>query len=82
MVVQSGRRARGEALPENWRYEPGLHPVDPDDTKAPLIAAASTATLRAFAEELTAEAHEKDDPGEERLADGWHFGAVVKRFIE
>jgi len=74
--------SRGERLPENWKYEPGLHPVDPDDTYAPLIAAASTATLRAFAEELTAEAHEKDDPGAERLADGWHFGAAVNRFIE
>jgi hypothetical protein len=24
----------------------------------------------------------KGDPGEERLADGWHSSAVVKRFIE
>jgi hypothetical protein len=73
---------RGEALPDERKYEPRLQPVDPDDTNAPLIATASTATLRAFAEELTAEALEKDDPGEERLADGWHFGAVVERFIE
>jgi hypothetical protein len=74
--------ARGEPLPDEWKYEPGLHPVDPDDIHAPLIAAASTATLRAFAEELIAEVGNKNEPGEEPLADGWHSGAVVKRFIE
>jgi hypothetical protein len=47
--------ARGEALPAEWEYAPGLHPVGPDDIHAPLIAAASTATLRAFGEELHAE---------------------------
>ena len=73
---------RGETLPDEWKYEPGLHPVHPDDIHAPLIAGASTATLRAFGEERAAEAQKKDDPGEERLADGWHSGAVIKRFIE
>jgi hypothetical protein len=74
--------SRGEPLPHEWKYEPGLHPVDPDDIHAPLIAAAATATLRAFAEELIAEVADKNEPGEEPPADGWHSGAVVKRFIE
>jgi hypothetical protein len=47
--------ARGETLPVEWKYQPGLHPVDPDDTNAPLIAGASTETLRAFARQLTDE---------------------------
>jgi hypothetical protein len=74
--------SRGEPLPREWKYEPGLHPVDPGDIHAPLIAAPSTATLRAFAEELIAEIADKNEPGEEPLADGWHSRAVLKRFIE
>jgi hypothetical protein len=47
--------ARGERLPDDWEYRPGLHAVDPDDHQAPLIAGATSATLRTFADELTAE---------------------------
>jgi len=47
---------RGEALPEEWKYRPGIHPVDPDDQNAPLIAAASTAVLCEFIKTIEADA--------------------------
>jgi hypothetical protein len=47
---------RGETLPEEWKYKPGIHPVDPDDHKAPLIAAATTPTLLGFVEVIEADA--------------------------
>ena len=50
---------RGEALPDEWKYRPGLHPVDPDDIHAPFVASAGTETLRAFADELVAELRER-----------------------
>lgn len=72
----------GEPHPGEWKYSPGLHPVDPDDIHAPLVAAASIATLRAFAEELGAEVGDKNEPGEEPQAGGWYSGAVAKRFVK
>ena len=47
---------RNETLPAEWKYEPGLRPVDPDDHKAPLIAGATTATLLGFMEVIQADA--------------------------
>ena len=43
---------RGELLPEEWRYKPGIHPVDPDDRNAVIIAAASTEVLMRFVEDI------------------------------
>jgi hypothetical protein len=39
---------RNETLPAEWKYEPGIRPVDPDDHKAPLVAGAPTAILFEF----------------------------------
>jgi hypothetical protein len=36
---------RGDPIPAEWKYRPGLYPVDPDDRKAPLVASATTETL-------------------------------------
>jgi hypothetical protein len=44
--------ARGAPIPEEWRYEPGLHPVDPDDDNAPLVAGAPTDILMRFMEDI------------------------------
>ena len=43
---------RGAPIPEEWRYKPGLHPVDPDDHKAPLVAGATTEVLMRFMEDI------------------------------
>ncbi len=56
--------ARGETLPDEWEYRPGLHPVDPDDIEAPFVAAASTGTLWKFARELADECQTYRDTGE------------------
>lgn len=55
--------ARGEALPGEWEYRPGLHAVDPDDLHAPLVAAASTEHLRMFARELADQAQKYQGEG-------------------
>jgi hypothetical protein len=39
---------RGEALPVEWKYRPGIHPVDLDDHFGPMMASATTATLFGF----------------------------------
>ena len=43
---------RGAPIPEEWRYKPGLHPVDPDDHNAPLVAGAPTDVLMRFIEDV------------------------------
>jgi hypothetical protein len=43
---------RGAPIPEYWRYQPGLHPVDPDDRNAPLVAGATTDVLMRFMEDI------------------------------
>jgi hypothetical protein len=43
---------RNETLPEEWRYKPGIHPVDPDDHNAPLVACATTEALMRFMEDI------------------------------
>jgi hypothetical protein len=47
---------RNEALPEKWKYQPGLHPVDPDDALAPLVAGAPTEVLFEFMKTIEADA--------------------------
>ena len=42
---------RGAPIPE-WKYKPGLHPVDPDDDNAPLVAGAPTEVLMRFMEDI------------------------------
>jgi hypothetical protein len=48
---------RNETLPAEWKYEPGIRPVDPDDHKAPLVAAASTAILFEFRKTIELDAN-------------------------
>jgi hypothetical protein len=43
---------RGAPIPEDWRYQPGLHPVDPDDRNAPLVAGTTTDVLMRFMEDI------------------------------
>jgi hypothetical protein len=43
---------RGEPIPGEWRYKPGIHPVDPDDHKAPIVARATTEVLMRFMEDI------------------------------
>jgi hypothetical protein len=43
---------RGAPIPEEWKYKPGLHPVDPDDDNAPLVAGAPTEVLMRFMEDI------------------------------
>ena len=43
---------RGEPIPDEWRYKPGIHPVDPDDHNAPLVAGARTEVLMRFMEDI------------------------------
>jgi hypothetical protein len=43
---------RGAPIPEDWRYQPGLHPVDTDDRKAPIVAGATTEVLMRFTEDI------------------------------
>jgi hypothetical protein len=47
---------RNETLPEEWQYKPGIHPVDPDDHNAPLIAGVPTAVLFEFMKSIEANA--------------------------
>jgi hypothetical protein len=47
---------RTEALPVEWKYQPGLHPVDPDDHLGPMMASATTATLFGFMPRIEADA--------------------------
>jgi hypothetical protein len=44
--------SRGAPIPEDWRYQPGLHPVNPDDCNAPLVAGATTDVLMRFMEDI------------------------------
>jgi hypothetical protein len=44
--------ARGAPVPEEWQYNPGIHPVDPDDHNAPLVAGAPTEVLMRFMEDI------------------------------
>jgi hypothetical protein len=44
--------ARGAPIPEEWQYKPGIHPVDPDDHNAPLVAGAQTEVLMRFMEDI------------------------------
>jgi hypothetical protein len=44
--------ARGAPIPEEWQYRPGLHPVDLDDHKAPIVAGAPTDVLMHFVEDI------------------------------
>jgi hypothetical protein len=43
---------RGTPIPAEWKYEPGLHPVNPDDCNAPLVAGATTDVLMRFMEDI------------------------------
>jgi hypothetical protein len=43
---------RGAPIPAEWKYQPGLHPVDPDDHKAPIIAGATSEVLLRFMEDI------------------------------
>jgi hypothetical protein len=43
---------RGAPIPEEWQYRPGIQPVDPDDRRAPVVAAATTETLMRFTEDV------------------------------
>jgi hypothetical protein len=47
---------RGEVLPDDWKYRPGISPVDLDDYACMPCAGASTEALRAFGDELDVEA--------------------------
>jgi hypothetical protein len=47
---------RNETLPEHWKYRPGIHPVDPDDSNAVVVAGATTATLFEFMKTIVADA--------------------------
>jgi hypothetical protein len=48
--------ARYVTLPKEWKYKPGIHPVDPDDRNAPLVAGAPAETLFEFVKTVEAEA--------------------------
>jgi hypothetical protein len=43
---------RHAPIPEEWQYKPGLHPADPDDHKAPIVAGASTDVLMRLMEDI------------------------------
>ena len=56
---------RNETLPAEWKYEPGLRPVDPDDHKAPLVAAVPTAILFEFMKTIESDASRLKSEGKD-----------------
>jgi len=55
----------GTKPPAEWKYEPGIRPIDPDDHKAPLVAGATTPTLLGFMEVIEADAGRLKAEGKE-----------------
>ena len=43
---------RGEPIPDEWRYKPGIHRVDPDDCNAVIVAGAPSEVLMRFMEDV------------------------------
>jgi hypothetical protein len=54
---------RNVTLPEEWKYKPGIHPVDPDDHNGALIAGAPTAVLFEFMKTIEADAKRLKEAG-------------------
>jgi hypothetical protein len=54
---------RNETLPAEWKYKPGIHPLDLDDHNAPLVAGASTAILFEFMKTIEADAKRLKEAG-------------------
>ena len=67
---------RDEALPEEWQYKPGLHPVDPDDAQAPLVAGAPAEVLFEFMKTIEADATRLKAEGKDYLA---HHPCTLRR---
>jgi hypothetical protein len=44
--------ARDARIPDDCQYKPGIHPVDPDDRNAVIVASATTETLMRFMEDI------------------------------
>ena len=65
LVVHDRRRAVHPERnpPEEWKYKPGIYPVDPDDHNAPLIAGALTAVLFEFMKTIEADAKRLKEAG-------------------
>ncbi len=47
-AVAGELHTRNETLPEHWKYQPAVQPVDPDNSRAVLFAGTATAALFEF----------------------------------
>jgi hypothetical protein len=54
---------RNETLPAEWKYKPGIRPIDPDDHNAPLIAGSPTEVLFEFMKTIEADAKRLKEAG-------------------